>query len=192
LGLLFRKTFLISLLLFPLLTFANKKVITSDVALFRVGDRIVFLSTYKAFRNELRIFRCFESKGLLLPALGLDKVSLKKLPSYNKIKSLDEDAKEFLKKAILLLKAKLHIEKQGRKYGKKYLKYYEKHRCLNSPYKSWPEGLQLLVTVELYFQERFRKGTSTKPLKNYDAKTWENVKFYLLSLDKKLPHNVFF
>jgi len=180
------------LLLFSPITFAKTKVITSDIALYRVADKIKFLSNFRQGRKDLIKFRCFESKLLLLPALGLDKASLKTVPSAKKIRKFDEKSKKFLKKIILMEKALVHIKKQGRKFGKKYLKYFEKHKCLNSPYHTWSKGLQNMVTVELYFQERFKKGASDVPIKTYDPKTWENVKFYLLSLDKKIPHNVFF
>ncbi|TDJ08466.1 MAG: hypothetical protein E2O68_01985 [Deltaproteobacteria bacterium] len=180
------------LLLFSPITFAKTKVITSDVALYRVGDEITFLSDIRVGRKDLIKFRCFQSKVLLLPALGLDKASLKTVPSINKIRKFDKESKNFLKKIILMKKALVHVEKQGRKFGKKYLKYFEKHKCLNSPFRTWSKTLQQLVTVELYFQERFKKGSSHVPIKSYDPKTWENVKFYLLSLDKKIPHNVFF
>jgi len=195
--LLFREMFnlrllLSGLLLFSPITFAKTKVITSDVALYRVGDEITFLSDIRVGRKDLIKFRCFQSKVLLLPALGLDKASLKTVPSINKIRKFDKESKNFLKKIILMKKALVHVEKQGRKFGKKYLKYFEKHKCLNSPFRTWSKTLQQLVTVELYFQERFKKGSSHVPIKSYDPKTWENVKFYLLSLDKKIPHNVFF
>ncbi|RLA64954.1 MAG: hypothetical protein DRQ88_09675 [Epsilonproteobacteria bacterium] len=168
---------------------AKNKIITSDIALYRVQDEVVFLSSYKAFKKGLRIFRCFNKNVLFLPALGLDKESLKTLPSVKQIKTFDDDSKRFIKKVILLKKALIHIKKQKRKYDKRFFTYFEKHKCLNRPYRSWSKTIQNMVTVELYFQERFKKGTK---LKIYDPKVWENVKFYLLSLDKKINHDVFF
>lgn len=168
--------------------FAQSKLISSDIAIYRVQDEVVFLSQLKAFRKNLIKFRCFKDKVLLLPALGLDEKSLKVVPSMKKLKSFDKDSKEFINKVILGNKALIHIKKQKRKYGKKFLKYFEKGNCLKGPYRKWSEQIKNLVTVELYFQERFKKGKS----KSFDSKTWENVKFYLLSLDKKIGHDVFF
>jgi len=185
------KIFLIGLFI-STTAIAQNKIITSDIALYRIEEKVTFLSAYKTFRKQLNIFRCFENKVLLLPALELDKANLKTLPSVKKVKSFDEESKKFLKKLILLEKALIHIKKQGRHYDKKFLKYFERSKCLNSPYKTWSKQMKYLVTVELYFQERFKKGPSHIPLTTFDPQTWENVRFYLLSLDKKFKHDVFF
>ena len=165
-----------------------EKVITSDFALYRVENKIQFFSQFNDFRKSLDIFRCFKSKMLLLPALNLDIANLKKLPSISDIKKLDKNTKFFIKKIILLEKALIHIEKQGRKFDKKSFSYFEDHECVNRPFRNWPKLLQELVTVEIYFQERFIK----KKAYGFHPQTWKNVKLYLLSLDKKIFHYVFF
>ncbi len=181
------KVFWLCLFFSPLFSFS--KEITSDKAVFRVAEEIIFLSDMVDFGNSLEKMRCLKTDGVILSLFELDIKSLKNLPDFKKINI--EKNKDFIQKMILFKKAGHFIETQNVSLDPLLREKIEKNPCIGMNFGKWSNDLRRFFYLEVYFQKRFISVKGKDHKENLES-TLNSAKIFLNSLAQKIPHYVFY
>ena len=181
--------FFLVLFFLPLISYS--KEVSSDKAVFRVAEEIIFLSDLKEIGETLGKIRCLKTDGLMLNLLDLDKKSQKKIPDFKNFDFKDQSNKDFIQKIILFKKAGHFIETQDVVFDPGLKSLIEKDSCINMKYSEWSKDLKRFFDLEIYTQKRYLAAKARKE-KRSDEALIASAKLFLSSLSQKINHYVFF
>ena len=202
-------------------SFAEKKsgakIISRELAVFKIHGDVFLLSDLETYLNGVRFFRCLSFKPLSLRALGLDKMSLLKIPNITRVHLLKKEEEKFLEKILKMLKVSFFLRKRQGGIEKAFFKKLPLRKCSKKGRKldNLGTGIRFLMIIESFLQNRFlSKGALTKDIEFKDFKkendhlnakalkeafsrkketqTLEAIRLFINSLDKRIPHEYFF
>lgn len=163
---------------------AGALAVTKDRALYRVDNHVVFLSEARTQIKELGKFRCLKKGWEGLKLTGLTKSDYPKYPLLPLNKKNLSEHKDFVLKYIRLQKIKNFAKFQLVRIDDNVLRKINKKNCFRDGYKSWSKEVMELVKLELYIKSRY--------LNNDGEKNEENLRSFLLTIDKKFSNILFF
>lgn len=176
---------LILILLFLPLYKALSEVNVSDRAIFRIENKVYFISDLNKDNKQLNKLRCMKNNSVLLNALSLssdDYSKILKLPTeLDKLQS----NKELLYRLTRLYKVQSFATNRKVSIDVEKLKEWGIAKCVGESWNKWPDQLKTLIKTELYLRDRF----IIKDGKELDV---TSLKSFLSSIDKKTKHFNFF
>tara|TARA_Y100001970_G_C14185021_1_gene832072 strand:+ start:296 stop:1009 length:714 start_codon:yes stop_codon:yes gene_type:complete len=195
----------------------RKKLLVKEEAVFKIKERVFFLSDLKPIIKEIRFVRCLSSKSLILQGVGLNRGVLLTIPVINSVQSLNRRQEEFLRKLIRVIKASIYIKGRQKEFNKSLFKSTLFRRCKKRVYGSSVknENKKDLMLTESFLKDRFDPKSQAVDLNQYEIfkkknkvlnekalkeayarkrnlEIVESIKLFVASLDKRISHETYF
>lgn len=162
------------------------KVLFKDTAVFRVQEKVYFLTDLKEYQGVVRSIDCIRPRPFLLKVLKLNR---KVLPPFPKnLANFDIQSRALVWRDLLpLMKLWQFLSPEGRRVTKKELKGLGEFRCsvamLNRPSRAMRE----FFVLNQYFLDRYGKTTLVGKEGGMSS-----ARTFVEGINKKLEHHLFF
>jgi len=159
-----------------------------DTALFKIEEQIFYLSSVNHSFKALNIFRCLESKSVLMESLKLSNSEYEVLNPLVSDYVVLQRRQDQLQKLVLLNKIFLYSSsvnvsvKEDDLQALGFYKCHKKNLALSNT-------LKLLIKSEFLLRDRFlKKRNATK----YNENLFEKLRIFYSGIDRKLKDQVYF